>query len=114
MEVYLKATRPIRAELNPYLAPFPNPPPLRQSSELDADKSQVFHPFPPLNFLRISWQFAGATSGWGEALWELIVSPTQDPSRTWTQTSHFRLQHSDNIATDFCSQFEIFFRMNET
>lgn len=47
MEVYLKATRPIRAELNPYLAPFPNPPPLRQSSELDADKSQVFHPFPP-------------------------------------------------------------------
>lgn len=46
MEVYLKATRPIRAELNPYLAPFPNPP-LRQSSELDADKSQVFHPFPP-------------------------------------------------------------------
>lgn len=48
MEVYLKATRPIRAELNPYLSPFPNPPPpLSQSSELDADKSQVFHPFPP-------------------------------------------------------------------
>ena len=27
MEVYLKATRPIRAELNPYLSPFPKPPP---------------------------------------------------------------------------------------
>ena len=53
MEVYLKATRPIRAELNPFLSPLPHPPPpLSQSSELDADKSQVFHPFPP-------WIFSG-------------------------------------------------------
>lgn len=43
----LKSHEAYQAELNPYLAPFPNPPPLRQSSELDADKSQVFHPFPP-------------------------------------------------------------------
>lgn len=47
MEVYLKATRPIRAELNPYLSPFPNPPPLSQSSELDADNRRYSTPSPP-------------------------------------------------------------------
>lgn len=55
MEVYLKATRPIRAELNPYLAPFPNPPP-PSANPLNwmLINRRYSTPSPPLNFLRIS------------------------------------------------------------